>query len=275
MMGDIDSKYIELRELCRTRHRIVEKSTVVKNQIRRSLDIIWPNYDSLLSDPFSSSSLALLRKYSVPGKISKASFDEVYNLLRAASASQISMLRAQEIYQYANDVLTVPEIENIIRLEMKTLISELDLLTKHKLKLERRIDTIIRKMNTKLTSVPGISIVLAGIIIGEIGDVRRFSSCKKLIAYAGLDPSTKQSGSWECSSGKISKRGSPLLRHALYLAAGVARQCDSSFEAYFKKKIAQGKHFNVAMIATAAKMARVVFYVLKEKKEYKRIDVDK
>ena len=263
--------YIELRELCRTRHRTVEKITIVKNQIHKCLDMVWPNYDRLFSNPFGTASLTLLKRYSTPSRVRKASFEDLYQLLKSASMSQIDMLQAQKIYEHTEDVLTVPELEDAIRIEIKTLISQLELLTQNKLRLERKIESVMRKVDTKLTTIPGISNVLAAVIIGEIGDINRFSSYRKLVAYAGLDPSTKQSGRWTCSSGKISKRGSPLLRHALYIAANIARQCDETFEAYFKKKRTQGKHFNVAVIATAAKMTRVVYYILKENKEYQKM----
>lgn len=264
----LDSSYMKLRVLCRARHRTVEKLTVVKNQIHKCLDMIWPHYTKLFSNPFGPTSIILLKKYSTPSRVSKCNIEELYRFLKKASKSQINIVRTQKIFNHAKDVLTIPELENTIRAELKLLISQLEFLSEQKIKLEKKIDKIMKKIDSKITTIPGISNNLAAIIIGEIGDIKRFSSYKKLVAYAGLDPSTKQSGRWTCSSGKISKRGSPMLRHALYLAANVSRQRDENFKAYFKRKKDQGKHFNVAVTATAAKMARVVYYILKENKKY-------
>lgn len=89
-----------------------------------------------------------------------------------------------------------------------------------------------------------------------------------MIAFAGLDPVTSQSGQQENKTGPISKRGSPLLRQALFLAANVARHSDENLRRYYNKKMNEGKHHYSALNATAAKLLRVVFWVLKNDKEY-------
>jgi transposase len=105
-------------------------------------------------------------------------------------------------------------------------------------------------------------------ILGEIGDAYRFPTAKKLIAFAGLDPVVSQSGRFENKSGPISKRGSPLLRKALFLAANVARQNDDNLKRFYDKKISEGKHHYSALNAVAAKVLRIVYWVLKNNKEY-------
>lgn len=72
------------------------------------------------------------------------------------------------------------------------------------------------------------------------GDIERFDNPSKLVAYAGLDASVSQSGEYEASSGKLSKRGSPYLRKALYMAAQRAEFCDPVFHAYYEKNATKG-----------------------------------
>ena len=100
------------------------------------------------------------------------------------------------------------------------------------------------------------------------GNVDRFSEAKKLIAFAGLDPVVSQSGRFQNMSGKISKRGSPLLRQALFLAANTARQNDENLKRFYDKKKSEGKHHFSALNAVAAKILRIVYWVLKNNKEY-------
>jgi transposase len=69
-------------------------------------------------------------------------------------------------------------------------------------------------------------------------------------------------------SGPISKRGSPLLRQALFLAANVARQNDENLEHFYEKKRSEGKHHYSALNAVAAKLLRIAYWVLKNNKEY-------
>ncbi len=120
-------------------------------------------------------------------------------------------------------------------------------------------------------SIPGISGILGPIILGEIGNIDRFPSAKKLVAFSGLDPVISQSGRIQNSTGPISKRGSPLLRQALFLGANVARQNDENLRGYYEKKRSEGKHHYSALNATAAKLLRIVFWVLKNNKEYQLI----
>ena len=135
--------------------------------------------------------------------------------------------------------------------------------------MEKMMMQIMEKINSKITTIPGIATITGATILGEIGDIGKFSSAKKLVAFAGLDPITNQSGKFENKTGHISKRGSPQLRSALFMAANVTRQNDENFMDYYNDKIERGKHHYSAVNATAAKLLRVVYWVLKNDKEYK------
>ena len=269
MLEDINPDLYALRELCRTRHRIIRKIADCKRQLTRNIDMLWPGYEKFFSDIFGKTSCAVLKRYSVPAKLIEKPFEDFYDFLTRTSRTQFKRDKAENIYEVAKNTLSIPPLEPIGRIEIRMLLTQLNLLDKQKERLEKHIQRIMQRRNCKITSIPGIGNVLGAIILGEIGDIKRFSNARKLIAYAGLDPSVSQSGRVEGNGGKISKRGSPLLRHALFLAANNARQCDKVFKEYYEKKMAKGKHFKVAVTATAGKMLRVVYYVLKEDKEYR------
>ena len=118
-------------------------------------------------------------------------------------------------------------------------------------------------------TIPGIGNILGATILGEIGDINNFSSAKKVVAFAGLDPIIYQTGNFSNKTGPISKRGSPQLRRALFLAANVARLNDENIGAFYNDKITRGKHHYSALNATAAKLLRIVYWVLKNDREYK------
>jgi len=268
MLGKIDLELYTLRELCRVRHRIVQKITDCKRQLYRDIDMLWPGYHRYFSEMFGKTSCAILKKYSVPTRLIKQPFEDFCAFLIKTSNAQFKRNKAIDIYEHAKDTLNIPELEVVGSIEIRMLIAQLGLLNEHKKRLEKRMQKIMQKRKSKITSISGINEILGAVILGEIGDIRRFSSSRKLMAYAGLDPSINQSGKMEGTGGRISKRGSPLLRHALYLAANIARNCDNSFKVYFEKKIAKGKHFKAALTATAGKVLRVVYYVLKGDKDY-------
>jgi transposase len=119
-----------------------------------------------------------------------------------------------------------------------------------------------------LESIPGIGPVLGAAIASEIGDIGRFPSAKALVAYAGLDPRVRQSGTSLCRNTRITKRGSPHLRHALYLAATIGQQREPGLKAYYEKKRAEGRHYTAVTVANARHIACRVYAVLKRGKPY-------
>jgi transposase len=263
-----DLNLIQLRELVRVRHRLIEKQTLCKVQLVRNIDTIWPGYESIMKRVFGTTSMAILKKYSVPSKVRAKSFEEFYEFVKKLSRSKISRQKAEEIYNQAGNILTIPELDSIITIEIKTLIRQLELYEEQVELVEFKIDQSMKMIDSKIMSIPGIGDILGPIILGEIGNVDRFSSVKKLIAFAGLDPVVSQSGRFQNISGRISKRGSPLLRQALFLAANVARQNDDNLKRFYDKKKSEGKHHFSALNAVAAKLLRIVYWVLRNNKEY-------
>jgi transposase len=263
-----DLNLYKLRELVRIRHRLIEKQTVCKVQMIRNIDIIWPNYVSLMPKVFGKTSITVLKKYPVPSKMIGIPFEQFYDIVHKASRSKISRNKAQEIYANAGNILTIPEIEPIISIEIKTLITQLELYGEQIQSIDTKIDQMMKLVESKIMSIPGIGDALGPIILGEVGNINRFSSAKKLVAFAGLDSVVNQSGRFENKTGKISKRGSPLLRQALFLAANIARMNDDVLKRFYEKKRSEGKHHYSALNAVAAKLLRIVYSVLKNNKEY-------
>lgn len=124
-----------------------------------------------------------------------------------------------------------------------------------------------------LESIPGISPQLAREIRAEIGDYKRFASKQKLVAYAGYDPKIKRSGTSINHTSSLTKRGSPFLRNALYLAVFAnIRHNKTPFARYYRKKRKQGKAHKQAMVATSRKMLETIFALL-TKQEYFCLDL--
>ena len=137
--------------------------------------------------------------------------------------------------------------------------------------LEKQIASLLKEFDSQLTSIPGIGTVLAAMILSEIGNISRFSSSDKLLAYAGLDPSVKQSGEFSSNQNRMSKRGSPYLRRAIWLASTVAVQCDPMFQAYYEKKTSEGLHYMNVIGHVSRKMTAVIFAVLRDGQPYQPI----
>ena len=118
-----------------------------------------------------------------------------------------------------------------------------------------------------ISSIKGISHITSAHFLAEIKDIERFENHKKLSAYAGLDPATKQSGSMY-SRGKISKKGSKSLRRTLYLMASGVIKSNDYFRVYYIKKRGEGMQHRKAMIALCNKLIRVIFAMLKKHEKF-------
>lgn len=195
--------------------------------------------------------------------LAASSFDPAKSLAR--TASKVNRLLKMFSAISARMERVFPDQETVIA-EMKKHLSPLQE-TVEKLRKEAR-DHIDEKVYMLLCSITGIGPTLAPMIIAEIGDIARFPSGKSLVAYAGLDPKVKQSGISMKRNTKITKRGSPYLRHAVYIAATIAKRRDPELKMYFEKKINEGKRYKEATVATARKILYRVYAVWKRGTPY-------
>ena len=153
-------------------------------------------------------------------------------------------------------------------MQLRQLLEMIDLLEKQLDELDFEIEQRMNKLDTCITTCPGVGKVLGGIILGEIGDISRFPEPKKLVAFVGIDPSVHQSGEFNGTQNKMSKRGSPHLRRAIWLAATVAAFHDPVLSAFYQKKRAEGKHHSTAIGAVARKLTLIIYAVLRDNKPY-------
>lgn len=126
------------------------------------------------------------------------------------------------------------------------------------------------ELHSPIMTIPGISYRMAAMIIAEIGDISRFSSPDQILAYAGMSPSTYQSGQLTLSYAHMEKRGSKYLRYALFNATKYVCNWDPTFSAYLAKKRSEGKHYNVAISHAAKKLVRLI-YALETSRELYRL----
>lgn len=153
--------------------------------------------------------------------------------------------------------------------QLRSMIEQLKFIESQIKETEKEIKRIMSDLDSVILTIPGIGPINGVIILGEIGDILKFSNPKKLVAYAGIDASVSQSGQYEATHNVMSKRGSPYLRKALFSAALVASQCDPVFRAFYQKKISEGKHHLTALGAVSRKLCYVIHAILTKNEPYK------
>ena len=125
------------------------------------------------------------------------------------------------------------------------------------------------KIDSPITTIPGISLRMGAMIVAEIGDFNNFDSPDKILAFAGLSPSTYQSGRLNNCYAHMEKRGSRYLRYALFNATRYVCLWDPTFSAYLAKKQEEGKHYYVAISHAAKKLVRLIYAMEKSGQPYR------
>ena len=261
---------LALRELCRHRFGIVDMASDLKRKIIALIDQVFPEYDTVFSGIFVDSSVAVLTKYPTPEKLRKANLTTLTNILLKASNGRFGRAKAMEIKLLAARSFGMPDCGGVYAELISGYLAQLRSIQAQVESLEARIKAIMEQINSAITSITGIGPVLGAVILSEIGDVSQFPSADKLAAFAGLDPSVKQSGEMQSPS-HMSKRGSPYLRRAVWMACTVAVTFDPMFKAYMEKKTDAGKCYRKAIGHVTKKMISVIYAVLRDNKPYQPI----
>lgn len=267
-----EENLLSLKQLTRFRSNIVDNVSSLKVQVIGLLDKVFPEYKKLFCDTFGTTSKQLLINCPTPDDIIKISTTKLANLLSKHSKGRFNKDTALHIKEVAKSSFGIKFTTDACSFEIKQLINQIIFLESQIDEVSKEIQELYNKLDSHLLSVPGIGVNLAPIILAEIGDINNFDKPSKLIAFAGTDPSENQSGNKLSSNDKTSKRGSPYLRHAIYTASLVAISSEPELRTYYDKKIAEGKHHFVALAGISRKLLTIIFYILKEDRDYIRYD---
>lgn len=250
----------ELKSLTRHKSRIKENLSKYKISLHRILDIMFPELASVVYSLNQKSTYALLKSFSSKEAIASAHLTKLTNVLKKNSLGKYGKEKALLIKETATN--SIGSDSCALSFELLQTISFIELYTTEIAKIDTKIKDIMDELQSPILSIPGISYGLGSVILAEIGDISNFESPSKLLAFAGLEPSTYESGKFVATNMKMVKRGSPYLRWALLEAARLISMRDPTFKAYYQKKKAEGKHHYVANSHVAKKLIRVIHYLL-------------
>ena len=274
LMSDVDLKSYtdtsyhneELKSLTRYRFDKVRERAKLKCSVARLVCILFPELEKLVPTLHMASVYALLGEFPGTHQISAAHLTHLNSVLSDASKGRYGREKAVEIRDAARSSIgsRVPakslELKHTIQL-IRELDAEIG-------EIESEINSIMDEIHSPVTTIPGISTRMGAMILAEVGDFSKFDSADKILAYAGMSPSTYQSGQLTGSYSHMEKRGSRYLRYAIFNATKFVCNWDPAFAAYLAKKRAEGKHYNVAISHAAKKLVRLIFALQKSGQPY-------
>ena len=264
--SDISYHNEELKSLTRYRFDKVKERAKLKSSVSRLVCILFPELEKLVPTLHMASVYAMLSEFPGAKQVADAHLTRLTNLLSESSKGRygketaIAFRNAARTSIGSNMPAKSLELKHTIKL-IRELTSDID-------EIEHEIKLIMDEISSPILSIPGINYRMGAMIIAEIGDFNRFDSPDKILAYAGLSPSTYQSGQLDGAYSHMEKRGSRYLRYALYNAAKYVCHWDPTFAEYLAKKRAEGKHYNVAISHAVKKLVRVIYHLEKTNQQY-------
>ncbi len=275
LMSDVDLKsYTDtsyhneaLKSLTRYRFDKVRERAKLKTSVSRLVCILFPELEKLVPTLHMASVYALLLEYPGAKQLAGANLTHLKTVLYTASKGRYGRDRAVELRDAAGN--SIGSCMPAKSMELTHTIQLIQVLDAEIEEIELEIEKLMEQIQSPITSIPGIGIRMGAMILAEVGDFSNFDSADKVLAYAGLSPSTYQSGQMNNCYAHMEKRGSRYLRYAIFNATKYVCNWDPTFAAYLAKKRAEGKHYNVAISHAAKKLVRLIYAMEKSGQPYR------
>ena len=252
----------QARELTRYHASITEDINQKKNRLQKCIDIVIPEFNTWFKTKYSKTYMAVLKEFGSSYNLANANLTHLKNVLTPKSKGHHVEIDASSLRDNAKT--SIGENNEVIALEIKMLIENIELLTSQLKTVDKKIEELDAKLDSLIFSIPGIGIYTGMSILSEIGDIHNFSSAVKVMGYAGVDPGTYQSGEYSAPQTALSKRGSRYLRKSLYQCILTVCKYNLTFNKYYKLKRSQGKSHRCAQGHSVRKLIRVIYKLLSE-----------
>jgi len=277
LMSDVDLKSYtdtsyhneELKSLTRYRFDKVRERAKLKTSISRLVTILFPELEKIVPSLHMASVYTLLSEFPGASYIASAHLTHLKTILSDASKGRYDRDKAMDIREAARTSIGSKMPAKSLELKHTIqLIRELDAEIEE---IEKEINSIMDEVHSPITTIPGIGTRMGAMILAEVGDFNNFDSADKVLAYAGMSPSTYQSGQLTNCYSHMEKRGSRYLRYAIFNATKYVCNWDPTFAAYLAKKRAEGKHYNVAISHAAKRLVRLIYAMERSGQPYRPV----
>ena len=251
-----------LKSLCRSREQLIKERSKFYVLLTNELDLTFPELKPFFKNDFSATLLYILDKYVNAEHISLM---RDFEAIKKASHGRFSYAKFVSIKELAKN--SVGHHDKNTDLLISTYVSIIQNFNDKIDPIDKQISTIIKELNPRMLSIPGLGETSAATILSEYGDIKNFSSPNKMLAFAGLEPSIIQSGTIE-NNGKMVKHGSGHLRYSIMNTAMIILRYSPTFYDYYHKKRSEGKCHRVALSHVCKKLLRVIYTLEKNNMDF-------
>ena len=266
--------YQSLKVLGRLKKSLADKIKTIQREISTVMATVNPEISKVFPNIFTKTALAIIKEYPTSMDIQKATPKKLTKVFRHIKGNNFNEEKAKLLIELSKSSVYAGRAQESRSLMIKTNIKILELLCQEKDEIEAQINSLLyKKIETidssieNIKTIPGVSDKTISAVLGECGDIKRFESSKAFIGYLGLYPTQYQSGN-SLSVGRLAKRGIPIAKHALYMAAVAAVRHNTELNKLFHDKVSLGKSKKEALIIVSKKLATIIYSIFKYNKPY-------
>ena len=247
----------DLKSLSRYQKLLIHKHSKELVSLTVVLDQIFPEFKPFFGNKFTKTAIFILNSYKTPEKIMNINSKSL-DKIRKVSQYSFNTVKFVKLKTLAKN--TVGYSSSSLELKLDMVLDSVNHLSKQINTLKNYLIKQIEQINPPSLSIRGIGPISALSIITEYGDINNFPSPKKMLSYAGLDPSVIQSGTID-KTGKLVKRGSSFLRETLMNSASTFAIHNPVIYEFYMKKKAEGKAHRVILTHIAKKLIRIIHHL--------------
>ena len=251
-----------LKSLCRTRELLIKERSKFAVLLTNELDKSFPELKPFFNNNISSTLLYILESYK---NTSRIALMKDYDSVRKVSHGKFSYAKFAKLKELAK--ISIGYHDENSDLLISTYIQIYNNFNDKINPIDKQISTIIKELNPRMLTIPGIGELSAASILAEYGDIKNFSSPAKMLAFAGLEPSVIESGTLS-SNGKMVKHGSGHLRYSIMNTAMIILRYSPTFYDFYLKKRSEGKCHRVALSHVCKKLIRIIYSLEKYNNDF-------
>jgi len=257
------------RQLTRLRYALAHQGTRIKLLLWSRLHPVWPEYEALFATPFCATGRKLLATAPTPGDALAMDIEELTELIRKTSRGKYGARQADKVRQAAAHSVGMQRGLDGTRLSIRILLTYLEALLPIRRHLDGEIAMLAERVPAYLHTLPGADDRSVVSLFGETDPITTFATPSQLVAFAGLDPTVFQTGQYDAPRRRISKRGSPVLRHTLWQMAYRACYQEGDLRDYWLRRRGDGLSHRSAVTAVAIKLCHVAWRILTDGRDYR------
>ena len=261
--------HAEMKLLCRQRSFIVSELSNAKRRLTGLLDLAFPEFAAHFSDTYGKAPIAVLKRAPSAKALLALPIKELTDTLHEHSAGRHGEAIAKKLREAAKNSIALSHQSDALSFSILSMLEQLEFFHRQLEECDQQIKTIFAALDDPIEKIPGIGPKNGPVILSEFGDLSRFKGgYKKLLAFAGMDPRIRQSGQWQ-GTVKMSKRGSPTLRTALFQAASMGRLHNADLQTiYHHHKHTKGKNHRIAISHVARKIVQIIWATCRNGKAF-------